>query len=92
MIAKLGIVEEEADETQFWLELLTDTGRAKPEATKGLIGEADQLLRIVVTSIKSIRSRSDRRVREVGVGYDPFNFEGGEVYVESPQSTIHNPQ
>ena len=64
-IAKLGIVEEEADEAQFWLELLPDVvtatgGQLKPiskSEVRRLISECDQLLRIVIASKKTARAR-----------------------------------
>ncbi len=54
-IAKMGIVEEEADECQFWLDLLiarraTDTDRAV-----ALRQEASQIVAITVSSIRTAR-------------------------------------
>lgn len=54
--AKLGIVEQELDETQLWLELVSETGLLPAERLESLIGECDELLSIVVTAIKSSRS------------------------------------
>ena len=54
-IAKMGIVEEEADETLFWLELLEESqlvGAAKLRAVKQ---EANELIAITVASIKTAR-------------------------------------
>ncbi len=51
-VAKLGIVEEEADETQFWLELLVESEIAKPEAARPLWLEANELLSIVIAPSK----------------------------------------
>ena len=45
-IAKLGIVEEEADETLYWLELLLDSKTAKPEQVEALNREANELVAI----------------------------------------------
>src|SRR5687768_2276208 len=51
-IAKLGIVEQELDETMLWLDLLVE-GNVVPEGKlTALKTEADELLRIVVTSIR----------------------------------------
>ena len=63
-ISKLGIVEEEADETLFWLELLPDViavtgGQMKPgleSELRRLISECDQLLRIIIASKKTARA------------------------------------
>ena len=51
-------VEEEADETLYWLELLVDTDTVSRKAFAALMNEAEQLLRIVVASIKTARGRS----------------------------------
>lgn len=54
-IAKMGIVEEEADETMYWLDLLVESGTVAQEAAAPLLSEADQLVAIVVASIKTAR-------------------------------------
>jgi four helix bundle protein len=55
-IAKMGIVEEEADETIYWIELLVESGLMKRERVAGLLDEADQIVSLVVSSIKTARS------------------------------------
>jgi len=54
-IAKMGIVEEECDETLFWFELLADTKRVPRNRLAGLQREGDEILSIVVASIKTAR-------------------------------------
>lgn len=54
-IAKIGICEEEADETMYWLELLSETGH-KGEELKKIWKEADELTRIFVSTIKTSRA------------------------------------
>ena len=54
-ISKLGTVEEETDETIYWIELLIDTGIVKPNRIADLLDEADQILSIVIASIKTAR-------------------------------------
>ena len=54
-IAKVGICEEEADETMFWVELLGETGH-KDEMLKKIWKEADELTRIFVSTIKTARA------------------------------------
>ena len=56
-IAKLGIVEEETDETAFWIEMLVDAEIVKAELVRELLDEADQLTAIWVASIKTARSK-----------------------------------
>src|SRR5215468_11221936 len=50
-IAKRGIVEEEADESAFWLEVIVESGLMKEELVKDLLDEADQIVAIMVSSI-----------------------------------------
>jgi four helix bundle protein len=50
-INKIAIVEEEADESHFWLELLTESGILSLEETKVHLDEANQLTAIF-TSIR----------------------------------------
>src|SRR5262245_58378381 len=54
-IAKMAIVEEEADECVYWLELIVESGLMKKELVESLVDEADQLVAIVVSSINTAR-------------------------------------
>ena len=54
-IAKLGIVEEEADESAFWLEILVESGLMKKERIEDLADEADQIVALTVSSINTAR-------------------------------------
>ena len=54
-VAKMGIVEEEADESSFWIELLAQAGLATSDQVSELQGEADQLVAITVASIRTAR-------------------------------------
>ena len=53
--AKLGIVEQELDESMLWLELLSESGIFPHERLGPLLTETDELLRIIVTSITRLR-------------------------------------
>jgi four helix bundle protein len=57
MINKLKIVEEEADETMYWLEILTDAGLVSAEQVGSIYKETDEILAMTVASIKSLRNR-----------------------------------
>ena len=57
-IAKLAIVEEEADEAIYWLELLVSTDIAAEESVGHLIEEASEFVAIAVSSIKTMRGPS----------------------------------
>ena len=59
-INKLRIVEEECDESLFWMELLADNNLVKASRLENLMSEADEILAIVVASAKTARiSRND---------------------------------
>ena len=55
-INKLRIVEEECDESLFWMELLADNGLVKAARLADLMQEADEILAIVVSSAKTART------------------------------------
>ena len=57
MINKLKIVEEEADETLFWLELLIESDLVTESRLKELMKETDELLAMTVASINTLRGR-----------------------------------
>ena len=54
-VSKMGIVEEEADETIYWMELLIDADIVKRHRIAELLDEADQILSIVISSIKTAK-------------------------------------
>ena len=54
-IAKLGIVEEECDEASYWMEVIVALKLLKKARLESLRREADELLAIVVASIKTAR-------------------------------------
>ncbi len=55
-IAKMGIVEEEADEVVYWIELLVESNLINEHRVADLLDEANQLTAIVVSSIKSAKA------------------------------------
>jgi four helix bundle protein len=56
-IAKMGIVEEETDESIFWIEMLVDTNLVRRSLVKDLLDEGNQLTAIWVASINTARGR-----------------------------------
>ena len=54
-ISKLGIVEEEADESIYWLELLVESHQIKQNLVENLMKEADEILAIIVASIRTAK-------------------------------------
>jgi four helix bundle protein len=60
-INKLKIVEEETDESMYFLEILKEVDNIHQNEIKILYAEANELLSIVVASIKTVRNREDHR-------------------------------
>ena len=58
-INKLKMVEEELDETLFWLELLVESGKVSGERMQNLLQENKELLSIVVKSITTLRRNNE---------------------------------
>lgn len=52
---KLKIVEEELDETLYWIELIEDLQLIKSELLKNIKQECDELIAIMVSSIKKVK-------------------------------------
>ena len=55
-VAKLGIVVEEADETQFWLELLQESGLVQNEHLEHLQREIGELVAMFTASLKTAKT------------------------------------
>ena len=56
-VSKLGIVEEEADESALWMELLGESGLMPARRLEELLDEANQLTAIIVASRKTVSGR-----------------------------------
>jgi len=54
-ISKLRMVEEETDQTLFWLELIEEASIFQPEKIKDLKQEANELLAIFASSLSTAR-------------------------------------
>lgn len=61
MINKLKIVEEEVDESGYWLELLEESRLVSPDALKALHQESTEIRKIITASILTLKDRSGRQ-------------------------------
>jgi four helix bundle protein len=59
-VNKLGVAEEEADESAFWMELLIESGLVAAKRLEKLLDEANQLTAIIVASRKTTGRRHRR--------------------------------
>lgn len=60
MKAKLAIVEEEADESVYWLELLVEAGLLSLNRLSELIREMNEIVAMVVASQKTLRQNNPK--------------------------------
>jgi four helix bundle protein len=61
MINKLKIVEEESDETAYWLEIITEMWYLPREKIAPVSKETNEIVAMTVASIKTLRARSRAR-------------------------------
>ena len=60
-ISKLGIVLEEADETHFWLEIISEERILEPDLVSDLLKDANALITILVASINTAKQGKNSR-------------------------------
>ncbi|HBL75270.1 MAG: hypothetical protein A2W90_22260 [Bacteroidetes bacterium GWF2_42_66] len=58
--AKLSIVIEEADESEFWMEFAMEENILSPEVANPLIQEAHEIASILIASRKSIQTENNK--------------------------------
>ena len=63
VIAKMGIVEEDCDESLYWLKILVDLRLISSSRSKNLRDEANEILSIVVASIETARRQIKQPAR-----------------------------
>lgn len=56
-INKLAIVEEEADESMYWIELLIESNQIKQKLVENLLNETNEILSIIVSAIKTSKEK-----------------------------------
>ena len=54
----MGIVEEEADESIYWIEMLVEAKIIKQKLVDNLLHEANEILAIIVTTINTARGKT----------------------------------
>ena len=57
-VAKIGIAEEEADESAFWMEMIVEGNLLPPAKVALLLKEANELVAIMAASRKTTRSKN----------------------------------
>ena len=64
-INKMKIVEEECDETIYWLEIIEESGVAKIEVVTPLKREAKEILAMIVASINTMSKNLKSKKSEI---------------------------
>jgi four helix bundle protein len=64
-IAKMGVVEEEADESTFWPDITPDTKNASKETVEPLLKEARELTAIFTASTKTAKQNKYQQWRAI---------------------------
>lgn len=59
-VNKLKIVEEELDETVYWLEILIEAEIVKENKVAPLMQEGNELFKIVTRSLKTLRTKQEK--------------------------------
>jgi len=57
VLSKLAIVEEEADESTYWMELLVEAHITPESRVTELMSETNEIVAMTVASIKTLRKR-----------------------------------
>jgi len=81
LLTRMGIVEEEADEVLYWLELLAEANIVKAERLADLQAEGDEILAMVVASIRTVK-------RRMSIAHKA----GRSPLAVNPKSEIRNPK
>lgn len=55
-VAKLGVAEEECDETMYWMDVIEALSLVKPKLLAPLHQEANEILSILITAIKTAKT------------------------------------
>jgi len=59
-VAKLNIVLEEADESQFWLEIIKEKNWLNSSELEFLLKESNELVEIFVSTLKTVNNRINK--------------------------------
>jgi four helix bundle protein len=91
-VSKLGNVEEECDESLYWMEQLIDAGYLKAGRAAALMREGEEILSMVVASTKTARANNGPR-RPTRQSPEPQGSRSalgaaGEFAIRNPQSAI----
>ena len=62
VLNKLSIVEEEADESLYWMELLIESKLVPEKKLTSLMAEINEIVAMIVASIKTLRAKQQSKI------------------------------
>ena len=65
-INKMGTVEEETDESMYWMEIIIEAGFMKEAKLVELYKESNEILSMVIASIKTAKKKTKKAERNTG--------------------------
>jgi len=60
ILSRMAIVEDEGDESLYWMEMLLEAGMAQPEKVEPIYREMNEIVAMTVASIKTLRARASQ--------------------------------
>jgi four helix bundle protein len=89
-VAKLGVVEEEADESAYWLEMIVEGELLKSELVKPLLTEATELTKIMASSRISASSNpaQDQKRLAIETGNKVFDLPKNGIPLEAVERDL----
>lgn len=66
-VNKLSIALKESNETFYWLNILKDTGYLEQNAFESMIEDCDELIALLVSSIKTVKQRINKNINNEDV-------------------------
>ena len=84
----MGIVEEEADESQYWLDLLVEAELIPRQKALGPLREAGEFVAIAVASIRPARKTQDEKKRSIRGSNGQGHSAGMDSAIRNPHSAI----
>ena len=73
VISKLGIVEEEADESIYWMELLVESGLVAEAKLTSLMNDMNEVVAMTVASIKTLRAKLQQQQQSIQNPHSKIN-------------------
>lgn len=61
-VHKLGIAQKEANETHYWIRLLSDTDLIEQKESEQMKNDCEELIRLITSSIRTAKSNLEKTI------------------------------